>query len=226
MSVLEGDAGTPTDDADVRLGVNFSDVRRKSNLADYVGQLEARITLRLTDRLNGAEQDSATRGDVLRSSTWCPAPARATPPSDRICSTSTTADAVTPGVVPEGSRAVWQLGQVVACRRWVGRSRRDRAERGVRGAGRFRALMWRILRLILWAFAYVLATVVTAVVVLYSWAFFVMLVVGDSECDRGECSAVGEFTDGNWRLLSVLALSIAALLVAILLRRFRRPMRP
>jgi hypothetical protein len=29
------------------------------------------------------------------------------------CSTSTTADAVTPGIVPEGSRAVWQLGQVV-----------------------------------------------------------------------------------------------------------------
>jgi hypothetical protein len=86
--------------------------------------------------------------------------------------------------------------------------------------------MRHILRLVLWTLAYVAATLVTAVAILFSWFLFVFFVLGDPECDRGECSALGEFTDENWGLLNVLALSIAALLVALLLRRFRRPMCP
>jgi hypothetical protein len=112
MSVLAGNPGTPADDADVRLVVSLSDVRRKSNLADYAGQLEARTALRLTDRLNGAEEDSATLGDVSFEFV-VPCTATSDPAVGSDCSTSTTADAVTPGIAAEGSRAVWRLGQVV-----------------------------------------------------------------------------------------------------------------
>ena len=56
------------------LAVSISDVRRKSDLADYGGELEARTTLRLTDRLSGAAWTRARRSATCRSSSWCRVP--------------------------------------------------------------------------------------------------------------------------------------------------------
>ncbi|MGH2978849.1 MAG: S8 family serine peptidase [Solirubrobacterales bacterium] len=112
MKVLVGDPATPADESDVRLSVNVTDVRRKSNLADYGGELEARATLRLTDRLNGSGlDDSATLGD-LPFEFVVPCAGTVDTGTGSVCSISTTADAVYPGVVAEGARAVWQLNQV------------------------------------------------------------------------------------------------------------------
>jgi hypothetical protein len=114
MKVTVGDPLTTADDADVRLSVDLTDVRRKSDLADYTGELEARTTVRLTDRLNGNANgltESTTLNDFPFAFT---VPCTATDAGDTgsECSVSTTADAVTPGVIDEGARAVWQLGQV------------------------------------------------------------------------------------------------------------------
>ena len=93
--------------------MSISDVRRKSDLADYGGELEARTTLRLTDRLSGsALNESATLGDLPFEFV------RAVRDDDQhrhrigVRDSSTSADAITPGIADEGSRAVWQLGQV------------------------------------------------------------------------------------------------------------------
>ena len=112
MRVLTGDPGTTADEADIGLSVSISDVRRKSDLADYGGELEARASLRLTDRLSGSGlNESATLGD-LPFEFVVPCATTGDTSTGSVCSLSTSADAITPGIADEGSRAVWQLGQV------------------------------------------------------------------------------------------------------------------
>jgi subtilisin family serine protease len=112
ITVNPGNPATQADEADVALSLSISDVRRKSDLADYGGELEARTTLRLTDRLSGAAlNESATLGD-LPFEFVVPCAATGDTGIGSTCALSTSADAITPGIAAEGSRAVWQLGQV------------------------------------------------------------------------------------------------------------------
>jgi hypothetical protein len=111
MRTLTGDPGTAADEADLRLTVSVTDVRRRAGLGDYGGELEARTSLRLTDRYNGSSQgESATMSDFAFE--WVvPCAPTADASVGSACSSSTTADALIPGAAREGSRAVWQLGQ-------------------------------------------------------------------------------------------------------------------
>jgi hypothetical protein len=99
--------------ADVRLGVTLTDVRNKADLSDYAGSLQGAASLRITDRLNGPGLDeAATLGDLTLT---FPVPCTATAgPADigSTCTVATTADAITPGMVPEGKRTIWELSQV------------------------------------------------------------------------------------------------------------------
>jgi hypothetical protein len=100
------------DQADVQITSQITGVRREIDLSDYTGDLSYVISLRRTDRLNGAGLDQpATVVDVpLRiPNTYCAATGDS---SGSICETSSSLDAVMPGLVTEGKRAVWQLGQV------------------------------------------------------------------------------------------------------------------
>ena len=103
FEVLGGSPSTPADDADVRVQVSITDVRRRADMADYTGNLQASTTVRVTDRVEGTSTVSdialpvqvpcaATAGDV-----------------GSTCAVTTTLDAINPGTVDEGSRAVWQL---------------------------------------------------------------------------------------------------------------------
>ena len=100
------------DQANVNFTFQFSDVRRKSDLLDYTGELRAVLTLRITDRLSGPGQDTpATTNDVPFGITI---PCASTP-SGTIgsnCNVTTSADAVTVNSVREGRRTVWGLGSV------------------------------------------------------------------------------------------------------------------
>ena len=111
LSTVVGDPGTPADEADVAVRVEASDVRRKTTLADYPGELQARLDLRLTDKQNGTGgADSATVQDFSRSFAVPCTVTAGTAGAD--CALTTSAEAVTPGLVVEGKRAIWQLGQV------------------------------------------------------------------------------------------------------------------
>ncbi len=111
LNVLPGDPGTGADEADVEFTVSATDVRRRTTLVDYTGELETRLSLRRTDKQNGTGTDSATVQDFTTSfAVPCTATGSTTTGAD--CSISTTADAVTPGSVVESKRALWQLGQV------------------------------------------------------------------------------------------------------------------
>ncbi len=110
VDVLPGNASTAADEADVRFTVSVSDVRKAGDLSDYTGQLQVNPSLRITDRYNGPGET----GTVVDTSFPVTVPCTATSLASvgGTCAATTTADAVTPGTVKEGRRAIWQLGQV------------------------------------------------------------------------------------------------------------------
>jgi hypothetical protein len=111
-TTLPGDTATEADEADLKLEFTLADVRRKSDLLDYAGELQADASVRLTDRYNGSSPiDPGTLSEV---SFPFAIPCTATGDTNigSTCSVTTTADTVVPGVIREGARAIWQLGQV------------------------------------------------------------------------------------------------------------------
>jgi hypothetical protein len=111
--VKVGDPANMVDDADVLLKASLSDVRRKSDLMDYTGELQESLTLRITDRHNGPSlSDPATVVDTPFTFTVPCAGTSGDPGAGSNCTVDTTADAVLPGSVPEGKRAIWELQQV------------------------------------------------------------------------------------------------------------------
>ncbi|MGH2979805.1 MAG: hypothetical protein ACRDLQ_09245, partial [Solirubrobacterales bacterium] len=94
--------------------VTAGDVRHRATLEDHAGELTARITLRITDRgsaaLPGGGDEPATVSDMaLEVPVQCVATSG---DEGATCSASTTVDALIPGAVAEGRRAIWAFGQV------------------------------------------------------------------------------------------------------------------
>jgi N-acetylneuraminic acid mutarotase len=111
---------------DVLIKVSETDVRCKSpgitscgsaNAAagpDYAGQLRATVSLRITDRLNGPNEDGPAT--VQDTPFPVPVPCSATPDTmiGSSCPISTSANAVLAGTVrASGNRAIWELGPVL-----------------------------------------------------------------------------------------------------------------
>jgi len=85
---------------------------------DYTGQLQATVDLlRITDRFNGppGTTDLNEPGTIIDLPQFpIPFSCHATPGTSvgSICGTKTSANALFPGSVQSGSRAIWELGQV------------------------------------------------------------------------------------------------------------------
>jgi hypothetical protein len=112
--VRPGDARTSADEADVTVTITAGDVRERTTLEDHTGNLTAHVSLRITDRgsgtLPGGGDEPATVTDMPLD---IPVQCAATPGgAGGTCSTSTTVDALIPGAVAEGQRAIWEFGQV------------------------------------------------------------------------------------------------------------------
>jgi uncharacterized repeat protein (TIGR01451 family) len=100
------------DQADIGVDVSITDVRNKSDLSDYTGQLQVDTSARITDHDNGA--GGFTSATVQDTSIDFTVPCAATAPATTggSCVLHTTEEAVVPGAVKEFKRMVWQLGQV------------------------------------------------------------------------------------------------------------------
>jgi hypothetical protein len=109
------------DDADVGITASVTDVRCQagttacgsSNVADgpdYTGQLQADLTLRITDRASSGSQPATVEDISFPAVLACTATMSTSIGAN--CAATTTADALQPGAVPEGRRSVWELGQV------------------------------------------------------------------------------------------------------------------
>jgi hypothetical protein len=101
------------DEADVRLSLDLQDVRRKSDLGDYTGELQVNATIQITDKYNGASgtEPGTVTGLDFPFKALCAATLDTTVGS--TCEVTTSADALNPGSVPEGVRTMWQLSAVV-----------------------------------------------------------------------------------------------------------------
>ena len=101
------------DDSDVSFSMSLTDVREQGTLVDYTGELQAVAVARITDRINGpAAIEPSTVSDVSFPVT---VPCTATGGSADVgatCAVTTSLDAVMPGAIPEGKRAVWGLEQI------------------------------------------------------------------------------------------------------------------
>ncbi len=110
-SAIVGNPGTPADEADARFKVDMTDVRNKTGLADYTGQIQLETTIRVIDRDNGPGETGVVQDTPFRVTVPCTATGDTTVGS--TCSVNTTADAVLgAGAIKEGKRSIWQLGQV------------------------------------------------------------------------------------------------------------------
>jgi hypothetical protein len=112
MVVLVGIPSSPEDEADVALVTNITDVRAAGDLSDYGGELLVAVGMRITDKLNGPSLIEP--GTVVDNAlSW---PVQCAPTADpdigATCASATTADALVPGTVDEGKRAIWALKQV------------------------------------------------------------------------------------------------------------------
>jgi hypothetical protein len=114
LRVVPGNSSTTADEADVKVSASLTDVRRRSDLADYTGELKAQLTLRVTDRNNNAEAPSRSAATTTDSNVSYTVPCQATSQTDRgaTCAVNTTADSVLPGAVPESKRTIWSITKV------------------------------------------------------------------------------------------------------------------
>jgi Tol biopolymer transport system component len=112
LDVAAGDPGTPADEADVAIRFNLQDVRNQPDFSDYDGELDLRLSLRITDRYNGYGAGSATASDLAFPIT-VPCTTTADTTVGSSCSLTTLADGgVLPGAIPESKRSIWELGAV------------------------------------------------------------------------------------------------------------------
>ena len=112
LTTLVGAPGGP-DDADVGISLFMDDVFTNA-LADYTGEIRARVTLRITDKDNTPHPGgpgAATTTEIPLEAVAACTPV-ADPQEGSACTATTTADALAPGTVKEGRRSIWQLGRV------------------------------------------------------------------------------------------------------------------
>ncbi len=111
LRTVVGNPSTPADEADVQVVSTISDVRNKTGLADYTGQVQVRLALRITDKLNGPSTSERATGDMTFNIT-SPCTTTGDPAAGSNCAVTTTIDALTPGAVVEGKRAIWEVGKI------------------------------------------------------------------------------------------------------------------
>ena len=94
------------DDSDVQITTQVNDIRNTSDLTDYTGELQLDATLQITDK-DGANLVPGTMTLPLKVTIPCTPTVSTTIGS--ACAVTTTADTLTPGMVPEGRRIIWEL---------------------------------------------------------------------------------------------------------------------
>ena len=121
VKAIPGDPATSASEADVRLSVSLTDVRRGFDLADGPGSLELVVPARITDKFSGAlDSEQATVEDLDDYMTnplrlLIPCAETADPAVGSTCAATTTVNALfpwQPRPVLEGKRAIWQLDQL------------------------------------------------------------------------------------------------------------------
>jgi hypothetical protein len=105
---------TTTDETDVLVDAEITDVRRKSDLEDYIGELSLLHSTRITDRDNTPYPGGPGPGTAVDFGfAWTIACASTSDTTlGSRCAVSTSANSVVPGAVTKGKKAIWQIGDL------------------------------------------------------------------------------------------------------------------
>jgi Tol biopolymer transport system component len=102
--------------ADVLITTLITDVRNKSDLSDYTGEVRVNgigAELRITDRFNGgSSNEPGTVVDIPAMPTTVACDPTADTMVGSSCNTVTSMNAIIPGAVVGGKRAIWQFDQI------------------------------------------------------------------------------------------------------------------
>jgi Tol biopolymer transport system component len=114
FETVVGNPSTPGDQADVAITAQITDVYTQAGLADYAGSVTVKTPLRITDKLNTPHPGGPGAGTVsdIPYGFTVPCAETADTTIGGACLLSTSADALAPGAVTEGRRAIWGLGAV------------------------------------------------------------------------------------------------------------------
>jgi hypothetical protein len=112
VSVVPGNPSNLVDDADARVATSITDVRAKSDLSDYTGQVQTVLNVGLTDHQPTANGDEPQTTQDFPFRVTVPCTATVSTAIGSTCSLTTTADTLMPGAVPESKRSIWALHQV------------------------------------------------------------------------------------------------------------------
>lgn len=117
----------PPDDSDVKLSGQATDIRCKPSTAasvcgtpnaadgpDYTGELQSNATIRITDHYNGPGLNEPATVQEIPFPTSVTCAATADTAIGGFCSVATTANAIVPGAVKDGQRAIVEAGQIFA----------------------------------------------------------------------------------------------------------------
>jgi plastocyanin len=96
---------------DVRFSASITDVRNKSGLTDYAGELQGKLPLQITDKMNGPSLTEPATGNTTLSFV-IPCAANGVTTVGSTCSVVTTVNAIAPGAVVSGARAIWEVQNV------------------------------------------------------------------------------------------------------------------
>ncbi len=118
----------PPDDSDIAVAIGITDVRCKAGVAtcgaannqagaDYTGELTPNAAVRVTDGFNavgagGGSHHATVQDFLLEGRIQVPCSATAAMSVGSTCALSTTLNALAPGTVLDGKRAIWQIGQL------------------------------------------------------------------------------------------------------------------
>jgi hypothetical protein len=112
LTVLPGNPSTQTDEADVNIAANVTDVRRRSDGLDYSGKVLVTSTLRLTDRQNGPAEGATVQDTPFNIPLNCAVTSGTM--VGGLCNVSTTADTLIPNTMREGQNMIMDLLSVRA----------------------------------------------------------------------------------------------------------------
>jgi len=114
FGAVVGDSQTPANEADVDISIALTDVRRAATLGDFTGELREQTQVKITDRRSGPYGDGRDDATMVPLPLYADVNCSSTPSTTigATCALDTAMNALVPGTVREGDRAVWELGAV------------------------------------------------------------------------------------------------------------------